>query len=34
MRRGGDLEVKGVYAAMKAASLIEEKGPAPSSRDL
>ena len=27
MRKGGDLQVKGVYAAMKAASLIEEKEP-------
>ena len=40
MRKGGDLQVKGVYAAMKAASLIEEKilrrdgeGPVPPSPD-
>ncbi len=40
MRKGGDLQVKGVYAAMKAASLTEEKilrrdgeGPVPPSPD-
>lgn len=33
LRRGGDLEIKGIYAAMKAASLIEEESQKREDRD-